>query len=1466
MIFIHYLSHAKSSKAPSMNLRLPLKITAIALALSFGTSEAIAQGCENATMYPGNIIAPNSLGAITDISTCSYLQEYSAVGPVMANGNYEFTVTGGGYITVREGTASGPVIAEGTSPVTATATSAGNLYAHWNTDASCGTTTGCQTTTVQFLLDCTPPMATVVATDDCANNQFSLDVNVTSLGDATDVDLIYNVNGGADQTLADQQVGTVTIGPFTVGEVVNLTVAHSSDPLCNLILPGLQSGNTCPTIIACGGAPLDQNYCYVNSDNNHWNYQSSTGDALIMIFSAGSIESNTWDHIRIYNGPDNLSPLLYENPSGTTQLAGLQVIATSGEIYMENSSDGSGSCQSGGFAEWVWQVGCLDCTGASATYTINTDCDNYEFSVDVDITDIGSGADLTITNDGGAAPVTVTTPGVYTVGPFTANSPVIVTLENPDNILCNVSSNPLLNPLCPTPVVCGGAPLDATYCYTDNDSHAWHWESSTGGALIMLFSAGSIASNTGDNIRIYDGPDNLSPLLYQNPTGTTQLAGLQVIAPSGHMYMENSSNASNSCASGAQAEWVWQIGCFDCTSASATYTVVTDCDNFEFSVDVDITDIGSGADVTITNNGGAAPVTAAAPGVYTVGPFTANSPVIVTLENPDNVLCNVSSNPLVNPLCPTPVPCGGAPLDETYCYINNDANAWHWESTTGDALIMIFSAGSIESASFDHIRIYNGPDNLSPLLYENPTGTTQLAGLQVIAPSGEIYMENSSDGSVSCQSGSQTEWAWQVGCLDCTGATATYSVNTDCDNFEFSVDVNITDIGSGADVTITNNGGAAPMTVTTPGTYTVGPFTANIPVIVTVENPDNVLCNVSSSPLVNPLCPTPVPCGGAPLDETYCYTNNDSHTWHWESSTGDALIAIFSAGSIESATFDQIRIYDGPDNLSPLLYVNPTGSTTQLAGLQVIAPSGHMYMEVSSEGSVSCQSGSQTEWVWQVGCLDCSGATATYTVVTDCDNFEFSVEVNITNIGSGADATITNNGGADSLTVTTPGVYTVGPFTANIPVIVTVQNPDNVLCNVSSNPLVNPLCPTVIQCGGATLEETYCYINNDSHTWHWQSSGGEPLALQFSAGTIESANWDHLRIYDGPDNLSPLLFDHTQTSQFNLAGLLVISTGPSIYMQNTSDGSGSCQSGGQTEWAWEIGCLDCTNPGATFSIVEDCIHHAFSIAVNIDSLGSGAFARIANSLSTDTLTNVPAGITLVGPFPMDSLVTLTVLNETNDLCRIFSPEFTSASTACVDTVCAATAFEYCYSNSDTAWFAYQGDVGTPLTIEFLWGQLLADDFVQIFNGWDPIPANLLWQGNMNGDMTGWSVNTTNNNHQMLLRIVSNSAYSCATGEAFPPLHWVMQCGTVGIGENMGTDFSMYPNPTTGELSLQLPSIAHGSVDMRVVDLSGRSVHHETFTSTGGVKTFDLAKLQSGNYVVTITTNDWVKSQQLQVIR
>jgi hypothetical protein len=405
-----------------------------------------------------------------------------------------------------------------------------------------------------------------------------------------------------------------------------------------------------------------------------------------------------------------------------------------------------------------------------------------------------------------------------------------------------------------------------------------------------------------------------------------------------------------------------------------------------------------------------------------------------------------------------------------------------------------------------------------------------------------------------------------------------------------------------------------------------------------------------------------------------------------------------------------------------------------------------------------------------------------------------------------------------------------------------------------------------VQCGSDPVAETYCYINNDTHEWHWQSSSGQPLAMQFTAGTIESASWDHLRIYAGADASAPLIYENTaQFPGTALDTIPVVIGGTDIYMQVTSDGSGSCQGGGYLTWAWSVGCLDCTNPAASYSVVEDCIHHSFSLAVNVDSTGSSSSVRIANSLNTDTLTNIPAGITMVGPFPMDSVVSLTVMNATNSLCRVFSPQFTASTTNCVDSVCAAEAFEYCYTNNDTAWFLYQGTANVPLTIQFLWGQMMAGDFVQIYDGQSPLPQNLLWQGNLNGNMAGFAINTTNPQHQLLMRVVSNGAGSCATGEASLPLHWVVQCGAVGIHETAASEFSMYPNPTTGQLTVRLPENSRGAMDLRITDVAGRIVHHERFNASSAVNTFDLKDLVSGNYTVTLTTNDWVKSQQLQII-
>jgi hypothetical protein len=97
---------------------------------------------------------------------------------------------------------------------------------------------------------------------------------------------------------------------------------------------------------------------------------------------------------------------------------------------------------------------------------------------------------------------------------------------------------------------------------------------------------------------------------------------------------------------------------------------------------------------------------------------------------------------------------------------------------------------------------------------------------------------------------------------------------------------------------------------------------------------------------------------------------------------------------------------------------------------------------------------------------------------------------------------------------------------------------------------------TIVPCNG-TVDEVYCYMNNDDHTWHWQCECG-PINLHFVSGNIES-NYDDLTIYDGPDNVSPLLY---QNFLEDLSGSDFISTGGDLFMQFNSNATNCCATGG----------------------------------------------------------------------------------------------------------------------------------------------------------------------------------------------------------------------------------------------------------------------------------------------------------------
>jgi len=136
-------------------------------------------------------------------------------------------------------------------------------------------------------------------------------------------------------------------------------------------------------------------------------------------------------------------------------------------------------------------------------------------------------------------------------------------------------------------------------------------------------------------------------------------------------------------------------------------------------------------------------------------------------------------------------------------------------------------------------------------------------------------------------------------------------------------------------------------------------------------------------------------------------------------------------------------------------------------------------------------------------------------------------------------------------------------------------------------------------------------------------------------------------------------------------------------------------------------------------------------------------------------------------------------------------------------------------------------------------------------------------------MAGLNVNTTATNmgNYITLRIRSNASGSCSTGETTEQLRWAIGCGVVGLSELALGSFSIYPNPTEGLLQIELSGKVEGKVQLRITDMSGRLVQEQLLRISGGNRsTMDMSGLQSGQYMVQLTTANWVRTERVQVVR
>jgi hypothetical protein len=392
-----------------------------------------------------------------------------------------------------------------------------------------------------------------------------------------------------------------------------------------------------------------------------------------------------------------------------------------------------------------------------------------------------------------------------------------------------------------------------------------------------------------------------------------------------------------------------------------------------------------------------------------------------------------------------------------------------------------------------------------------------------------------------------------------------------------------------------------------------------------------------------------VACGQPPVQATHCYANLEQRTWTYLNTTGDPLRLVFQEGAL--STGDEITIHDGPSVNDPVLYA---ALNTSVAGYTVTSTGGAITMRLSADHLGSCEDNS---WVmpleWEVGCMDCDPILASFSVVNDCPNNAFQVEVAIFSMGSASEVVIGHDAGAGVVTATTPGSYLVGPFALDVPVVVTAGDPVNAFCSAVSTPLVNSPCP-VLSCGPDTY--THCYANGENAQWVYSSENGERLGMLFTAGSV--APGDHVRVYDGEDVFTAQLLYAAQGA--DLAGVQVLSSAQSntLLLELVANNAESCATGQADPLTYVVACYEeCEAPQAQFSVVDDCGQGQFSILVEVTAMGSANSLVIRDGEGLQLGMVTAPGTQVIGPFPVGAMVSVQLDGE-GAFCDLLSPVLT----------------------------------------------------------------------------------------------------------------------------------------------------------------------------------------------------------------
>ena len=373
---------------------------------------------------------------------------------------------------------------------------------------------------------------------------------------------------------------------------------------------------------------------------------------------------------------------------------------------------------------------------------------------------------------------------------------------------------------------------------------------------------------------------------------------------------------------------------------------------------------------------------------------------------------------------------------------------------------------------------------------------------------------------------------------------------------------------------------------------------------------------------------------------------------------GDLVTFTFLSFNTE-ANYDDLTVYDGPDTLSTIVGVfdgteipDPISSTHATGALTFVFDSDGSVARSGYEILISCAPAPSCFPPNQLNVSNISGTTADFnwTPGTGNDSWEYVIlpTGSPAPTAAGTVTTVNSTQFADLEFLTTYDVYVRadcgaddGYSTWSGPVtFTTTQQTDY-----------------TIECGVDVLNINYCYTNNDSTFWVFNSTDGFPLKITFNAGTIEGF-WDDLTIYDGSDNTGTVLFNNNDSDLDDFAGLVIESTLTSVYIEVDSDGFGSCESSDTyIPWDFVVACKTCVTQSATYEVVGVCEpNQEFYVDVDLTDLGSAVNISMTDGLSTQTTQST--GMFTFGPYEANSNVNITVTNSDDTSCSINSGDLT----------------------------------------------------------------------------------------------------------------------------------------------------------------------------------------------------------------